>query len=177
MNIKTITRLGLLSSLMLLLGIVERNFPIAPGIPGIKLGLANSVLLYALCLINTKSAWILAGIKVVLGGILYSGPIAMMYSASGTILSMLAMILTLKVKDIGFIGISVCGAVMHMLGQILISRFMLGTWAVVIQVPILLVSAVVTGILTGIVTQMVCKALVHSMPDSKKRLKDLGLYK
>lgn len=176
MSAKRIAVLGLLTSMMLVLGLVERQFILVPGMPGIRLGLSNTILLYALCLISVKSAWLLMALKVTLGGLLYAGVSGMFFSAAGGVLSMLAMMLALRVRGLGLTGVSVIGAVFHMAGQLLVSRVLLGTWAAVVQAPVLMVAAVVTGVLTGIVAQAVCRSIARTNPDMQRRLLSLGLF-
>lgn len=175
MSTKKIAQFGMLTSVMLVLGLVERQFLLVPGVPGIRLGLSNTVLLYALCLMSTPSAWLLMGLKVVLGGFLYAGPTGMIYSAAGGILSMVAMMLTVRIRGLGMVGISVAGATAHMVGQLLISRVLLGSWAAAVQAPLLLVAAVVTGVLTGVVAQAASRGVAASDPKIRKRLEALGL--
>lgn len=174
MSAKRIALYGLLASMMLVLGFVERQFVLAPGIPGIRLGLSNTVLLYALCLMGAKDAWLLMLLKVLLGGFLLSGVSGMMYSLSGGFFSMLAMQLVIFVGGMGMIGISVSGATMHMLGQILMSRIQLGTWAALAQSPVLLVAAVVTGVLTGIAAHAACQGVARGDAEMQTRLKNIG---
>lgn len=176
MNTKKIAVMGLLTSMMLVLGLVERQFMLVPGIPGIRLGLSNTVLLYALCLMGTGYAWIMMVLKVVLGGFLYAGVSGMMYSLAGGVLSMAAMMLAVRVKGLGMVGISVIGAVFHMAGQIAVSRVLLGGWAALVQAPLLLVAAVVTGVITGVIAQGVCRGIAGTNPEMKARLMRLGLY-
>ncbi len=175
MSTKQIARYGLLTSMMLVLGLVERQFVLAPGIPGIRLGLSNTVLLYALCLMGAKSAWLLMGMKVLLSGLLFAGVTGMAYSFAGGLLSVLAMILVMLIPGLGMVGVSVFGAAFHMIGQILMSRVMLGSWAAAVQTPLLLVAAVITGVLTGIIAQGACRAIARTDPDLQKRLSQSGL--
>lgn len=175
MSTKKIAQYGMLTSVMLVLGFIERQFMLVPGIPGIRLGLSNAVLLYALCLISARGGWLLMGLKVVLGGFLYAGVTGMIYSFAGGLLSMAAMLIALRIRGIGIIGISVSGAVLHMAGQILVSRLMLSSWVVAVQAPLLMVAAVITGVLTGIIAHSVCQAVARETPDSKNRLVALGL--
>ena len=93
MKTNKLTRSALLASLMLALGYVESLLPAFSAIPGIKLGLANTVLLYAVYICGVKSAVALAVIKVLLSGFLFGSPAAMLYSASGAALSLCAMLL------------------------------------------------------------------------------------
>ena len=175
MAAKRIALYGLLTSLMLMLGFFERQFVLVPGVPGIRLGLSNTVLLYALCLMNTKSAWLLMSLKVLLGGLLYSGLSGMMYSLSGGVFSMFAMLAVLFIGGFGIVGVSVSGASLHMLGQILLSRVLLGNWAALAQVPLLLAAAAVTGILTGVAAQAVCTVIARGDAEMRNRLQNFGL--
>lgn len=172
MSAKRIALYGLLTSMMLVLGLIERQFVLVPGIPGIRLGLSNTVLLYALYLMNVKSAWFLMALKVLLGGFLFASVSGMIYSLSGGIFSMLAMMLALRVGGLSMVGVSVSGATFHMLGQILMSRILLGSWAAVAQAPLLLFAAVATGILTGIVAHTVCANIAQGN-GSQDRLRSL----
>lgn len=169
------TRYALLTALMLVLGLIERQFVLVPAVPGIRLGLSNTVLLYAVILMGAKSAWLLMVLKVALGGLLYAGVTGMLYSLAGGMLSVIGMLLTVRLRNVGFIGISVVGAVMHMTGQIGMSRLLLGTWAAAAQSPILLVAAVVTGVVTGVAASAACRGVAQSDREIRERMKSLGL--
>lgn len=159
MKTKKITLLGVLLSLMLILGLIEKQFVLVPGVPGIKPGLSNVVLMYALCLLGTRDALGLLLMKVVLSGLLFAGISGMAYAFCGGVLAFITMWLLLKTKAFGLPGVSVSGAVMHMLGQILCSRLLLGSWAAAAQLPILLLSAVITGIINGVIANLVIGAI------------------
>ena len=148
MNTKAIARYGLLTAMMLILGFLESRIPVAMAIPGVKLGLANAVLLYALYLMGGKSALILMVLKVVLSGLSFSGLSAMMYSAVGSALSLALMVLLKKIKGFSVLGVSVVGAAGHNVGQLAVACLITGSWAPMAQLPLLLVSAVLTGIAT-----------------------------
>ena len=162
MNTRGIARFGLLIAMALVLGYFERFIPIAPGIPGIKLGLANTVLLYAVYLMDAKSAWLLMVAKVLLSGFLYAGLSAMLYSLAGGILSLAAMLLLHRAKDLGTVGVSVGGAVFHNIGQIAVACMAVQSRAVLSYLPVLMVSAVVTGVLTGVMAKYAIAGLVKA---------------
>ena len=139
---------GLLTSLMLVLGLIERQFPLTAAIPGIKLGLANSVLLYALYMLGIKQSIVLMLLKALMSWVIYTNMSAMLYSLAGGVLSLLAMILLSRMKGISIIGVSALGAVFFNVGQILMAVIMLNTpQLIVTYLPILMVSGVVTGVL------------------------------
>jgi len=151
---------GLLTSLMLVLGLIERQFPLTAAIPGIKLGLANSVLLYALYMLGIKQSIVLMLLKALMSWVIYTNMSAMFYSLAGGVMSLLAMILLSRMKGISIIGVSALGAVFFNVGQILMAVIMLNTpQLLVTYLPILMVSGVVTGVLSGVVAQMVMKHL------------------
>ena len=151
---------GLLTSLMLVFGLIERQFPLTTAIPGVKLGLANSVLLYGLYMLGIKQSIILMLLKALLSWLIYMNMSAMLYSLAGGAASLLAMILVSRIKDVSVIGVSAIGAVFFNIGQILVAVAILNTpQLIVTYLPVLMISGVATGILTGVVAQMVMKHL------------------
>lgn len=175
MPTKKLALYGVLTSIMLVLGFVERQFLIAPGIPGIRLGLANTVLLYAVCLMGTRSAWLLMGVKVALSSVLFAGFTGFLYSLAGGVCSMLAMALAMRLRGVSLIGVSVLGSVLHMVGQLLVASLLTGLSLLAgFLAPLLLISGVVMGVVTGVVAQGVCAALAKTDPDMRKRLERFG---
>ena len=153
---------GLLASLMLVFGFIERQFPLPVPVPGIKLGLANSVLLYALYMLGIRQSIVLMLLKALMSWLIYMNMNAMFYSLAGGVLSLAAMILISRVRGVSIIGVSALGAVFFNIGQILVAVIMLNTpQLIVTYLPILMVSGVLTGILTGVIAQMVMKHLKH----------------
>lgn len=151
---------GLLTSLMLVFGLIERQFPLPIPVPGIKLGLANSVLLYSLYMLGIRQSIVLMLLKALLSWLIYMNMSAMLYSLAGGILSLLAMILIMRVKGVSIIGVSAIGAVFFNVGQILMAVAILHTpQLIVTYLPILMISGVLTGVLTGIIARMVMNHL------------------
>ena len=145
-----IVLLGLLCSIMLILGYIESMIVIFPGVPGIKPGFANCALLFALSVLKKKDALLLSLLKVGLSALLFGNAESLVYSASGTFCAMLAMILLSAGKHFGTAGISVGGAIAHMIGQLLASILMLGSFSGLLMAPWLMVCALVSGIVTGV---------------------------
>ncbi|MEG2120337.1 MAG: Gx transporter family protein [Oscillospiraceae bacterium] len=173
MRTKTITRLALLTALALALGYAEQWIPVVPLAPGIKLGLSNTVLLYALYLLDEKSAVLLMLLKVGLSGLLYAGFAAALFSLGGGILSLVGMVLLKRLGRDGFsiVGVSILGAVCHNIGQLLVAAFWMNTRALLYYLPILLVSAVITGALTGIAAKYVFRGLAAAGQTPEKEHK------
>lgn len=159
-NARRIALSGLLTALMLVFGFIERLIPVASAIPGVKLGLANSVLIYAVYMMSTKESFVLMLLKVLLTGLLFGNPQSMIFSFSGSLLSLCAMIITHRFKGVSAIGVSVVGACFFNVGQVLAAVFVVDLPELLISyLPTLLISAVVTGILTGTVATLVMKHL------------------
>lgn len=151
---------GLLTSLMLVFGLIERQFPLTTAIPGIKLGLANSVLLYSLYMLGIRQSIILMLLKALMSWLIYMNMFAMLYSLAGGAASLLAMILVSRMKGVSEIGVSAIGAVAFNVGQILVAVAVLNTpQLIVTYLPVLMVSGVATGIVTGVIAKMVMKHL------------------
>jgi len=148
----TIARLGLLTAVAIVLGYFEHLLPVS-GIPGIKLGLANTVLLYALYLLDVPSAILLMFLKVGVSGFLFGGPAAMLYSFAGGVFSLIVMILARKLPGFSVVGVSVLGAVAHNIGQMLVAIFVVQTRAILAYLPVLLIAAAITGTLTGLIAR------------------------
>ena len=156
----TVALSGLLTSLMLVFGLIERQFPLTAAIPGVKLGLANSVLLYSLYMLGIKQSIVLMLLKALMSWLIYMNMSAMLYSLAGGICSLLVMIFVSRIKGVSVIGVSAVGAVFFNIGQILTAVAILNTpQLIVTYLPVLMVSGVVTGVLTGVVAQMVMKHL------------------
>lgn len=162
MKTRTITQFAMLTAVALILGWVEHMIPIAPGIPGVKLGLGNIVVLYAMYLLDNKSAAILMLLKVFLSGFLFGASLwTMLISLSGGVLSLVVMMLVKRVPRIPIIAVSVFGAVFHIVGQLLVIVLARMTpWSfLLIYLPVLGVASVITGVLTGVVAKYALRAM------------------
>jgi len=151
-TVQTIAQCGLLTAMMLVLGFIESLIPVAAGVPGIKLGLSNGVLLFALYMMDAPTAFVLMLLKVVLSGLLFGGVSAMMYALAGGVCSMLGMIL---LKKLGFhlLAVSMAGAVLHNLGQVLLAMIVLETDQLLYYMAVLLFVGLACGAVTGIAAQ------------------------
>lgn len=152
MNSKKLAHISVLSALAIIFGYIESLFPAAP-IPGIKLGISNIVILFAIYRLDKSSAFLIMLVKVLVSSLLFSGLNVFIYSLSGGIFSILAMLMSKKVFS--QIGVSMVGGVFHNLGQLLIAALMMQTNAVFVYVPHLLISGVVVGFVTGCVCRII----------------------
>lgn len=150
---------AMLLSVMMVLGYVESLIPIA-GVPGIKIGLSNSVLLLSLYWLGIPISIQLMLMKVLLSAFMFGGVSAIPYSLAGGVLSLAVMILLIfVVKGFSPIGVGIAGAVMHNTGQILMAMLILVLPQLLYYLAILTVVAIFTGALTGTVAQLLMKHL------------------
>lgn len=166
MELKKFTRLSMLLALSVVLNIVESFIPVFNGaIPGLKLGLANIVVLMVLYLFSVRDAIYISILRVILVGILRTGLFSMtfFFSLGGALLSVLMMALVKKTK-LSIIGVSIIGSISHSIGQIIIAVIFMKNVYVTYYIPWLLLFSIPTGILTGFIS----KELVNNM---KNRLK------
>lgn len=150
---------GLLVALMLVLGYVESLLPVAAGIPGIKLGLSNGVLIFALSMLGIPTAFVLMILKVLLSGLMFGGVSAMMYAFAGGLLSMIFMALLSRIKGVHIIVVSMVGGLMHNVGQVVLAMIMLSTPKLLYYMVILMIVGLGCGALTGVCADSVLKHL------------------
>lgn len=162
MSAKRVARFGMLTAVALVLGYLEHLVPIAPGMPGVKLGLGNMVVLYALYITGKKSATLLMLLKVGLSALLFgASPIMLFISFGGGLCSLLMMMGARELLKVPIVVVSILGAVAHVAGQLAVVALLeITPWSFVLgYLPILAVSAVATGTLTGVVGKYLLKAL------------------
>lgn len=151
-----IAKAGLLSAFAIIISYIESLIPINIMIPGIKLGLANIVIVMALYLLDNKSAIIINVIRILVIGMFFGNLFSILFSIAGAFLSFLVMVIVKKINGISIIGISVCGGVSHNVAQIIMAMFVIDTYGIMYYIPFLIAGGVVTGVLIGIVSRIVC---------------------
>ncbi len=156
---KKVATFALCVALAFTLSFLESLVPINVGIPGVKLGLANSVVLAALYLLGKKEALFISAIRILLAGLLFSGAFSLVYSFAGGLLSFAVMALAMKSKKISAVGVSVLGAVVHNVGQIAVAGAVMQTARIMYYLPVLLVSGALTGVLVGVISGVVIARL------------------
>ena len=141
---------GMLTALAFILSYVESLVPVTVGIPGVKLGLANLVVVIALYTLDLKGAFVISVVRIVLSGLTFGGLFSMLYSLAGGLLSFAVMAVLSRKKLFGTVGVSVCGGVAHNIGQLLVAMAVLETESVWYYFPVLLISGSVAGVLIGL---------------------------
>ena len=153
-----IAKISLLTALALIFGYIESLFPLPVSVPGIKLGLSNIVILFALERIGAKKAFLILLLKVFVSSLLFSGMPALIYSLAGGLCAYFAMRAAYK-YGLSVIGTSAAGAVFHNIGQVAAAAAVLGSSAPFYYLPFLLPAGVLTGIISGIICKSVMKSL------------------
>lgn len=163
MQPKKLTLCGMLTALAIVLSLAERLFPldaIVP-VPGVKLGLANVVTLFALTRLSVRDAVAILLCRVALSSLLMGSVTAFLFSLFGGLLALAVMGLLLRAegKFCSVLGVSVAGAAAHNIGQIIAAVIWMKTGAVVAYLPLLLVMSVPLGLVTGLTAAIVLSHL------------------
>lgn len=152
MKSKNVAVLGVMTALAMILSYLESLVPLSFAVPGVKMGLPNIVIMFALYRLSFKEACAVSIIRVVLISILFGNTLSLAYSAAGTLVSLAVMVLLKKSGRFSVTGVSVAGGVCHNAGQIAVAVLMLGTKEIAYYLPVLCVSGTVAGICIGIVS-------------------------
>lgn len=155
MKTKKVAMLGLTIALAMIMSYIEALVPLSFAVPGIKMGLANIVIIFVLYKIGTKEAILVSLIRVILVSLLFSNVMAMAYSISGAVLSLGIMWVLKKTDKFSVIGVSIAGGIMHNVGQIIMAVILLGTEQIALYLPVLIITGTATGVVIGIVSGLV----------------------
>ena len=160
---KQLTLCAMLTAMALAISYLENLFPISLVIPlpGVKLGLANIVTLFALyALGSTQALMILLG-RCILGAVFAGNMNALIFSLLGGVMAMIVMILLVWLRKFSVYGVSIGGAAAHNCGQVAAAVLTLGNSAPLYYLPVLLGVSLFTGTLTGLVAACLFQALTH----------------
>ena len=157
-----IAYLGLTASLAVIMGYVEYLIPFRFPVPGIKLGLANVVIVPVLYWFGLPAALLVSLIRIFISGLLFGNAFAMLYSLLGTLLSLFAMEVLKSSGLFSVTGVSAAGGAMHNLGQLLAAVIVTKSPAVLAYLPVLLIAGDLTGCLIGMISRII---LIRILPD------------
>ena len=158
-NGKNIAHFGLLIALALVLSYLESLLPLSFGVPGVKLGLPNLVVIFALYRLSPKAAAVISLLRVLLVSVLFGSVLSLAYSAAGAVLSFLVMWVLKRSGKFGCTGVSVAGAVAHNFGQILTAAVLLETSRLTWYLPVLCLSGTAAGICIGLLAALLIKRI------------------
>ena len=157
---RRLTELAVLTAVSLIMFIIEMQLPPIVPVPGVKLGLANIVTVYAVYSYTPKEAVLIFTVRVLIGTLFSGNVMALVFSFSGGLLCLLGMCIVCRMTDINMIVFaSVLGAVLHNIGQTCAAVFVMKTAAVVAYLPFLLFSGCIAGAFTGACAMLVIKRI------------------
>ena len=157
MKVQKMALLGVLTAAAIVIAILESFIP-SVGIPGVKMGLANIVILIILYELGIWEAATVNLLRVLVVSLVRGTFLSMgfLMSLTGCIFSLGIMILFyLLIKKFSIIGVSVIGSLFHVTGQIIIAMFFLGTAYIFLYLPVIALSAIITGVFVGIVAKLI----------------------
>ena len=140
---------GILVALAMLFSYIETFIPFNFGVPGIKLGLANLIVLLGLTFLPALDVLLISVVRILLSSLLFGNVMSLWYSLAGGLLSFVAMYLLSRRADISLIGMSMTGGVLHNVGQVITAAIVVKTLQLTWYLPVLLVAGLVTGAIIG----------------------------
>lgn len=144
----------MLAAVALIFSYIEAVIPFSVGIPGVKLGFANIVIVFTLYRFDGRYAFAVNLVRILLAGLLFGSAFSALYALAGGMISLCAMILLKKGGVFSVTGVSMAGGVFHNLGQLVVAACVVQTAQVVIYFPVLIFSGIAAGIVNGIAAQM-----------------------
>ena len=158
-NTRLVAISAMFAALALIFSYIEVLVPLPVPIPGIKLGIANLVILIAIYRMDFRYAFTINIARILAAGLLFSGVFGMIYSLAGGILSILVMYLLYRTGLFSMVGVSMAGGVCHNLGQLMTACALLQNTAILSYFPVLLFSGLISGIIIGIIAYIIEKRL------------------
>jgi heptaprenyl diphosphate synthase len=150
---------GVLTACALIFSYVEYLVPVNIGFPGIKLGLANIVIIVALYRLGTTYALIINVTRIFIAALLFSGMMGMLFGLSGGVLSIIIMAQLKRADVFSVVGISIAGGVCHNIGQLLIAWALIANFAVLYYLPVLLFFGAITGLCIGLLSRILIERI------------------
>lgn len=149
MTTKRVAYCAMLTALAMIFGYVEALIPFSFGIPGVKLGLANIVIVLALYILPAYQAFVIQLMRIVLVSFLFGNLSMMLYSLAGGMLSLLVMFLMKRRDAFSVSGVSIAGGVSHNIGQLIVAVLVVQNLKSAFYLPVLIMAGLITGCLIG----------------------------
>lgn len=159
MKTKKVTVMALTVALAMILSFVESQIPAFVAIPGVKMGLANIAVVFALYKLGWKEAVLISLIRVFLVSLLFGTGASLFYSVAGAVLSLVGMIALKATKLFSSVAVSVAGGVLHNVGQIAMACLLLETDVLRYYLPFLALSGILAGVVIGVVAAILVKRI------------------
>ena len=159
MNTKKLATLSVTVAVAMILSFVESRIPAFVAIPGVKVGLANIAVIFALYKFGWREAAVVSLIRVFLVSLLFGSTVSLAYSIAGAILSLAVMMLLKSLRLFTEVAVSVVGGITHNVGQILVAFLLLESDVVFYYLPFLLISGIIAGVAVGIASALLVKRI------------------
>lgn len=154
MNTRRLTTLALLSAIALTIFMIEAQIPAPVPLPGVKMGLANIVTVFAVFALGAKDAVLVLIVRIFLGAVFAGNFSSILYSAAGGACAMIVTILLRKILTKKQLWVAGClGAVAHSIGQMAMAVFVTGTPSIAVYLPAMIAISIITGLFTGLCAQ------------------------
>lgn len=160
---KKVSVIGLFTAMALLLSCIENMLSFRTGIPGIKLGIANLIIVIAFYFLPSGEVLSISLLRVFFLSVFSGSPFTTAFSFTGAIASFFAMYISYRRNSFSPVGISILGGVTHNLAQLLISALLLNTPAFLWYSPVLLISGIITGLING----LIATKIIHTVKGMK----------
>lgn len=169
MRTHKIAAVGMLTALALILGWLDDILPLSSALPGLKLGLANLAVVFALYRLGIAHAAAVSTAKVLLSALLFGGISGLMYSAAGAAVSLLVMIMLKRLSQLSAVGVSAAGGAAHIAAQFCVAALITSTPAVLQLMPPLLAVGTLTGAALGLTALLVMERIPDYLPKGGSR--------
>ena len=158
MKTKKVAMLGLTIALAMIMSYIEALVPLSFAVPGIKMGLANIVIIFVLYRFSLKEAAAVSLVRIFLTALLFGNAMTLIYSIAGASLSLAVQWLVKKWDRFSVLGVSIVGGVFHNLGQVLTAAVLMQTREIIYYMAVLLFSGILSGIIVGLLAFLLIKA-------------------
>ncbi len=156
---KKISTGALLVALAMIFSYIETLIPIHFGVPGMKLGIANLVIVIGLYLLKPQEVLLISIVRILLAGFMFGSGMSVIYSLAGGILSFFAMLLLKHTGKFSIVGVSLFGGTIHNIGQLLVAAAVIENMKLFYYLPVLVIAGTVTGILIGLIAGRILPAV------------------
>ena len=156
-TVLSIALCGVMTSLAIVFGYIEHLIPLPFGIYGIKLGIANLVVITMLYSLNAYSAFTINLLRIILCSMLFGSFTSFWYSLVGGLLSFAVMLILKRTNKLSPMGVSICGAISHNIGQITVAIILLDEFKIALYLPVLLITGAITGAIIGLIAIPIIK--------------------
>ena len=156
---KLVPMLGSFLALALILSYIESLIPFYFGVPGMKLGLCNCLVLVLLYRLSAKEALLLNVGRILLSGFLFGNAFSIIYSLAGGVLSWAVMVLLKKVNRFSLTPISIAGGFSHNIGQLFVAAVVVENYNIFFYAPVLMLAGIITGAVIGVIAKEVLRRL------------------